>query len=96
MAKESKEKKVVIELRYDEDKLNNEITVDELIEYDEGSLRAAKNIIGRFVWDPENDCYMELEAARKLIGSMSVNQLIEYSDKFMALQKAGVGADPKQ
>lgn len=65
----------------DSDRIEKEVTVDELIAVTEdGSLRATRNLVGRFVWNKELNTYYPNDVGTKMVGKLSIGELKEITD----------------
>lgn len=83
-----------VEIRVDDERLKEFVTIDDFIAYQEGKIRGMKNVIAHFVIGADGQ-YMEYEKALKLIGSLTITQLLNVSSKFSLASEVAVGADPK-
>ena len=72
---------MAIEIRVDQDRLGELVTVDEFIAVEEGKIKAIRDVLGRFVIGSDGQ-YMEPEAGVEIIGKLTINQLKETAEEF--------------
>jgi hypothetical protein len=65
----------------DKGALMDQVTVDELIGMQEGSLKVTKVVMGRFV-QTEDGTKLSAEEGAKVIGSLTMRQLTELGGEF--------------
>ena len=82
-----------IEIRVNEERLSELVTVDELIGLEEGKIKTMRDVLAKFVVG-ENGNFLEEEEGRKAIGRMTIAQLKESSLQFARM--AEVRARSKQ
>lgn len=68
-----------IEIRFDRQRIEDLISVDQLIGLQEGDLRAMRDVLGQFVWDPETGTWKPSEVGVKLVGKLSIGRMAELS-----------------
>lgn len=56
------------------DRIDDFVEVDDLVGAEEGSFRSMRKLLATFLVD-ENNAYVELEAAEKVIGKLTVGQM---------------------
>jgi hypothetical protein len=73
----------VLRLQADQNRLKDHLTVDELIQMQEGNFRVIRDVLSRFVLQEDSDELMPEEEAVKVLGSLTIRQLEETAKKFM-------------
>ena len=81
MAK-TKTKKQTVEIRVDQDRMQDEVTIDNFIAMQEGDLRAIRDTLGIFVVNGSGG-WLPADEGVKIVGQMTVNQLLEAAREFM-------------
>jgi len=64
-----------IEIKITRQRVEETVTVDEMIQMQEGSMKAAKSVVSRFVVDPATGAYMDEAQASQFVGKMTIAQL---------------------
>src|SRR4030067_210752 len=82
-----------IEIRVNEERLSELVTVDELIGLEEGKIKTMRDVLAKFVVG-ENGNFLEEEEGRKAIRQMTIAQLKESSLQFMRMAE-GAGVPPE-
>jgi hypothetical protein len=82
-----------IEIRVDQARLGELVTVDEWCDLEDGKIKAMRSLLGKFIVNEKGE-YLEPEAGRKVIGALTINQLNEASADFM--RKAKESAVPNE
>lgn len=82
-----------IEIRVDQQRLGELVTVDEWCDLEDGRIKAMRSVLGKFVVDGKGG-YLDPEAGKKAIGALSINQLNEAAKDFM--RKAKESAVPNE
>ena len=82
-----------IEIRVNEERLSELVTVDELIGLEEGKIKTMRDVLAKFVVG-ENGNFLEEEEGRKAIGRMTIAQLKESSLQFMRMAE-GAAVPPE-
>ena len=54
------------------------LTVDDLVELEEGGIRAVRDVLGKFVLNGTGE-YMDVEAGSKAIGALSISEMTKVS-----------------
>lgn len=70
-----------IEVKITKDRIEEVITVDEFIALQEGSLKAAKQVVGKFIVD-EDGKYVGDQEGATWVGKMTIRQLKEIIEVF--------------
>ncbi len=97
-----------VDVRLDEQRLKRLVTLDEMIEIQRGNLEAVRDVVSRFMWDSKTNDYYKVEViegddgyvitsdarARKLLGSLTIEQLTEVMDAFRGKAEK-VAVDPR-
>ncbi len=73
-----------VEIRVSEQRLNDMVTVDEMIGLEDGKLRAIRDVLAKFVIGDDGK-YLEVEEARKVVGQMTIAQLRDSAGEFTRL-----------
>ena len=71
-----------IEILLTKERIEAQVTVDEAIGLQEGSIRAARAVIARFIYDPIAKKYVDEAQAVKLVGKLSLFQLRTFLSEF--------------
>jgi len=71
-----------VEIRADAARATQLITLDEWIDMEEGKARAIRDVLSRFVVDKATGGYMDGSAAKKLLGGMTMEQILKSSESF--------------
>jgi len=82
-----------IEIRVNEERLSELVTVDELIGLEEGKIKTMRDVLAKFVVG-ENGNFLEEEEGRKAIGRMTIAQLKESSLQFARMAE-GAAVPPE-
>ena len=82
-----------IEIRVDQQRLGDLVTVDEFIAVMEGDIKSIRDVLGRFVVNVDGG-YLDPEEGKRTIGKLSINQLKEAAINFT--QKANEAAVPNE
>jgi len=82
-----------IEIRVNEERLSELVTVDELIGLEEGKIKTMRDVLAKFVVG-ENGNFLEEEEGRKAIGQMTIAQLKESSLQFARMAE-GAAVPPE-
>ncbi len=82
-----------IEIRVDQARLGELVTVDEWCDLEDGKIKGMRSVLGKFVVD-ENGVYLDPAAGKKAIGALSINQLNDAAADFM--RKAQEAAVPNE
>ena len=82
-----------IEIRVDQQRLGDLVTVDEFIAMQEGNVKAIRDVLGRFVVNGDGS-YLDPEAGKRAIGALTINQLKETAEGFT--RKAQEAAVPNE
>ncbi len=72
-----------VEFKLTQERIEDTVTVDEFIALQQGDLRAAKTVVGKFIVGPDGN-YLPEEEGAKLAGQMTVKQLKEVLQSFTA------------
>jgi hypothetical protein len=70
-----------IEIRVDQNRLGELVTVDEFIALQDGEIRAIRDVLGRFVVGEDGE-YLDTEEGVRAIGGLTINQLKETAEGF--------------
>lgn len=70
-----KQKRVVIKI--DQQRVGDFLTVDQFLAVQSGDLKAIIHMVGFCLWDEDNNSFYPEEVARKYIGSMTLNELLQ-------------------
>lgn len=68
-----------IEIKFDRDRIQDLISVDQLLGLQEGDLKSMRDVLGQFVWDSETNSWLPPEAGIPLVGKLSIRQMIDLS-----------------
>lgn len=68
-----------IEIKFDRDRIQDLISVDQLLGLQEGDLKSMRDVLGQFVWDSETNGWLSPEAGIPLVGKLSIRQMIDLS-----------------
>ncbi len=64
-------------LKLERKRLENEMTIDEMVGLEEGLVKVARDVLGRYVFDTEKNEYLSEKEGVKLIGKWKMVQLQE-------------------
>ena len=67
----------VIEIKFDKERIENLISVDQVIGLQEGDLRAMRDVLGQFVWNPETGTWQPSEIGITMVGKLSIGKMSE-------------------
>lgn len=80
-----------LEFKVDAKRLEDLVTLDQLIDLEEGKTRAIRDVMGLFLIDPETGTYYPGEDGRKVMGKLTVGQIREIGSSFTEMvQSAAV------
>lgn len=79
---------------FDADRAMEVVTVDEYIDLESRKVQAIKEVIGKFLFDPETDTYYENSAdGAAVIGKLPIGRLLDLNTQF--LESSNEAAAPK-
>lgn len=73
-----------INIKVDQQVLSDTTTVDEVIGLQEGDIKTAKMVLGRFVLNGNGE-YLPPEEGQAAVGALTITQLVEASKQFAQL-----------
>lgn len=68
-------KRVVIKV--DQKRVGDFLTVDQFLAVQEGNIKEIINMAAFCLWDEDNHSYYDSDVARKYIGTMKLNELLQ-------------------
>lgn len=81
---DEKDEKITYELKVDEQRLSDLVTLDQIIGMQEGNVRDMRDVMGLFVVNGDGQ-YLEEEEGKKVIGSLTLTRLNELMTEFNKL-----------
>lgn len=75
--------KTKVHIHVDRERMKDLVTVNEVIEMQEGSLKAIRNVLARFVVSDETGDWLPEPEGLELVGGMSIRQLEEAGKSFL-------------
>lgn len=74
---------MTITFKFDQDRIENLVTVDEVINLQKDNIETIRDVLGKFIWNPETETWTEAEAGKKEIGSLTIRELKEVTGSLM-------------
>ena len=71
-----------VTIKVDTERIQDKVTVDELIAMQEGDIKTIVNVMSNFVWNVGKGVYYSFKAGREHIGKLTLRQLNELKRDF--------------